>query len=150
MSTISNILCRFFIVVLMGYASCSIGGTEVRPAGYIVKINNMRMHSDHAKSIFSYISDAEKIVNAYDNVKEESVLLSEVEKNMDITIDNDDFMATISKLYNNCLDESEGGDNTILIFENIDRKCMKISYNNMNIFLCVDKKSKEILDLSWN
>ncbi len=147
MSTINNVLCRFFVVFLMGYASCSVGDTETRPAEYIVKINNISMHSNSAKNILQHIKDSKRNISAYDNVKHEVVSLPVVEKNMDITIDGDDFMRIISKLYNSCFVEDEKFGH--VIYEDENRKCKRLIEGDIDMDLCVDKKSKIVLELPY-
>lgn len=139
---INNILRNLFVIILAGYISLAIGDDTVREQ-YTVKINSISMTRDVAESILRIISNNNRIsVVAYDNVKNTSIVLSVVEKNMDVCID-DVFVAKILKLYNNCLDE-----NTSALFVSKDRKCMLYKFEDgSKINMCIDKKDKTIIVL---
>lgn len=139
----TNNIIRFFLCILFsGYISCVIGDETVREQ-YAVKINDISMSRDVAESILRIISKNNEIgVVAYDNVKNTSIVLSVVEKNMDVRID-DVFVAKILKLYNNCLDE-----NTLASFVSEDRKCVLYKFEDgSKINMCIDKKDKTIIVL---
>jgi hypothetical protein len=140
---INNVLRIFLCILFSSYVSCAIGGETALREQYTVKINDIPMTRDSAESILGYISKNNSIeVVAHDNVKNANVLLSVVEKNMDVRIE-DIFVAKIVELYNICLNE-----NTPALFASEDRKCVLYKLEGRGrINMCIDKKNKTIIVL---
>ena len=140
---ISTILRSLFVIVLAGYVSLATGDETAREQ-YTVKISDIPMSRDTADSLLRYVvgkNNGAGIV-AHDNVKNTDIILSIIEKNTDVRIE-DVFVAKIMKLYNDCLDE-----NTTPVFTSEERKCVLYKREDgSRINMCIDKKDKTIITL---
>ncbi|MDR2251378.1 MAG: hypothetical protein LBD98_00875 [Endomicrobium sp.] len=97
-----------FAVLLISVYACRLAVCDDRVnETYTLKLNGIPLRSDVAEGILLRINDdyKRKGIKAYDNVQNKDILLTEMEKNMDITIGGNELLSNLSNLYENILDK---------------------------------------------
>ncbi|MDR2811769.1 MAG: hypothetical protein LBB06_01515 [Endomicrobium sp.] len=137
-----NLFCRTVAMFVMLLSVC--GGLAIcgeRGVGelYTVKINEIPFRRDVAAGVLLRINCnyASEGIRAYDNVKKVDILLTEIEKNMDISIEGCKLLSKLSDLYKNRFDK-----NMIIHHNTTKTSCVHNEREAADI--CIDKVNDRV------
>jgi hypothetical protein len=96
----------FAVLLVTTYSGIAVGNNYVEEL-YTVKINNIPIRRDVAEGVLFRINDNYKHegIMSYSNTQRTSILLTKIEKDMDIIIEGSGLLSDLSNLYESSFDK---------------------------------------------
>jgi hypothetical protein len=101
-----KIFSLFAVLLITVYTTCGLAVCDDRVnETCALKLNGIPLRSDVAEGVLLRINSdyKHKGIKAYDNIQNKDILLTKIEKDMDITIVGSKFLSDLSNLYKNGL-----------------------------------------------
>jgi hypothetical protein len=135
-----------FAVLLITVHTCGLAvGDDRVSETYTVRLNNIPFRSDVAEGVLLRINSdyKRKGIKAHDNMQNKNILLTKIEKNTDITIEDSELLAELSGLYTNRLNTNMNTHRNTQWEKCVGRN-LEFNKGEKAIEICIDNAANKV------